>query len=266
MTRNHDLKRNSVKNFIIVSNWKMQLSYRAALAYLATLTSELGNQTGNSSLIFCPSFDVLSDAHKILQSTDFYLGAQDCSAHSSGPFTGQVQAESLAQLGCRYSIIGHNEMRLQGQTPQAIAQKMNQLRANNIIPIICVGESAEDKHNAKSHEALETHIKPLIDELNTNAHCNDPLVIAYEPVWAIGTQVTPTPDYISSQLAFVKKLFKEVTNPIKIQTIYGGSVDENSVASLLKIPELDGILLGKASLDSQKFKKIVRSCISITKN
>ncbi|BDC35192.1 triosephosphate isomerase [Candidatus Dependentiae bacterium Noda2021] len=255
-----------MKNFIIVSNWKMQLSYQQALSYLTSLVNKMSPETATPTLVFCPSFDALAGAQAILKNTIFNLGAQDCSAHSSGAFTGQVQARSLAELSCRYTIIGHNELRVCGQTSELIAAKMSQLRAHNIIPIVCVGESADDKQNNNSQAALKKQIQPLVDELNKHSKNKKQIIIAYEPVWAIGTLITPSTEYITAQLVYIKNLFNEMTHPIQIQTLYGGSIDENTITSLLKIPELDGILLGKASLDSQKFKKIVRSCMSITKN
>lgn len=210
----------------------------------------------HDNIIICPSFDALSACAHIIAHSDIKLGAQTVSAYPQGPHTGQVSAESLAQIGCKYAIIGHSERRWEcHETNEEIAHQLEQLIAQNITPIICIGEM-EQEYKAKAGKAvLEQQLEYLIPLLQNNPMPH--LLIAYEPVFAIGTGVIPPPDYLKDMFEWLKKylLTSITTQPFTL--IYGGSVSENTLGDLKGIPEIEGFLIGSASLEFQKFQKIV---------
>lgn len=245
-----------MKNFLIVANWKMQLSYTKAAAYARELANVLGQDASKSSIVICPSYDSLSIVKEIINQSNLQLGAQDCSCHIAGAYTGQVQAQSLADIGCSYCIIGHSEMRKTGQTNEQIAQKAHNLLTVGITPIVCVGET---KQGSSFPDEILQQLDPLFA---LPFQSTERLVVAYEPVWAIGTGLVPPAHHIEQVLIHITNHVSRLDKKLTVQLIYGGSVDEKTVALLSNLPHLTGLLIGGASLDSQKFKNIVRSCIT----
>jgi triosephosphate isomerase (TIM) len=242
----------------IVANWKMYLSYFQVEHWIAQYGEPLGTITGSHptvSLIICPSFESLSLVGRHFR-TSISLGAQDSSQHSPGAFTGSVSALSLAQLGCTYCIIGHSERRRDCQeTNLAIAQKAVQLLQQEIIPIICIGENQGEREAGYAKKIVEEQVISIINSLMMVKPSKLPLFIAYEPIWAIGTGITPQPEELSEMMKFISSLLAHYPLP-GYKILYGGSVDAASVQPLLNLP-LDGFLIGKASTNFQELKKIV---------
>jgi triosephosphate isomerase len=250
-----------MKPFIYIANWKMNLSYAQEIAYATD------NKTGfielsekpETTIVLCPSFCSLSRLTELCKNTPIKIGAQDCSAYKSGAHTGQVSAQSLTEMGCIYCIVGHSERRTQfHETSELIAQKLSQLIANNITPILCIGETNKEHRAGRTTAVLEEQLAPILQIL-AHKETLAPLVIAYEPVWAIGTGITPSPDnlrliftwlhgHLQQKLGHASQTFK---------LIYGGSVDEKTGPAIAALADVNGLLVGGASIDFQKFKKIV---------
>lgn len=208
----------------------------------------------NTEIVICPSFPALYTLNEMLVETMVHIGAQNCSPHESGAYTGQVSAQSLKEVGCSYCIIGHSEQReYNGVTDQDVAQAAKQLCEQSIEPIICIGETKAQFQKNEAIAVLEKQLDPVLGALKNT---KQPITIAYEPVWAIGTGTVPETIYLEKIFQHLSNLFSKVhSGPWRL--IYGGSVSEQTIASFKTIPNLSGFLIGGASLDFQKFEKIV---------
>lgn len=241
---------------LFVANLKMQLSFNQTRAYACDNNWHPLTNDRRLTIVICPSFDALYAL--ATEKVPFALGAQDCSAYPPGPYTGQVLAESLAQIKCSYCIIGHAETRsLLGQSDELIARKANRLLEHNITPIICLSSDSALVQN-ELNGTLIPQIAPLIAHLPKQA-IQKHLYVAYEPLWAIGTGQEASPEHIATVLTIVRELVQELRSSYTIKFLYGGSVTEKNASILKKIPGLDGLLIGKAALDFKKFETIVLS-------
>ena len=241
---------------LFVANWKMEKSFPDSIDFCTTHKAglkSLAAQVG-IELVVCPSFPVLFSLNELLDDTMVHLGAQTCSAHKLGPYTGQVSAQSLKEVGCSYCIVGHNEQRqYAGVTDQDVADQADHLCVQKIEPIICVGETKEAFDNNQALSVIEKQLDPVLEKLKNTKH---PITIAYEPVWAIGTGVVPPAQYLTQLFEHINTILSKVhSGPWRL--IYGGSVSEKTIPSFKQIPFLTGFLVGSASLDFQKFEKIV---------
>ena len=241
---------------LFIANWKMEKSFAQSIDFCTSNKSglkKLASETG-IEFVLCPSFAALYTINQLLAETMVHIGAQTCSAHASGPYTGQVSAQSLKEIGCSYSIVGHSEQRqYQGVTDQDVAQAAKNLCEREIEPIICIGETKEQFQKNQALTILEKQLDPVLGTLKNTKQA---ITIAYEPVWAIGTGEIP-------ESVYLKKIFQHVSSilsPIHSgpwRLIYGGSVSEETMSGFKDIPSLSGFLIGGASLDFQKFEKIV---------
>ena len=200
-----------------------------------------------SEIVICPPFPLLHAAHNIMRDSQLHLGAQDCHHEPSGAFTGNVSASLLKEMGCSFVIVGHSERRLHHHENNALI-KAKAIAAinNNITPIICIGENLEVRN---SGQAISTVIKQLSECLpESKSSC----VIAYEPIWAIGTGMSATEDNIA-------EMHKEIRDFVgaDIKILYGGSVNAKNAASILTIDNVDGVLVGGASLQADTFLEII---------
>lgn len=241
---------------IIVANWKMYFSYTQALDFIKNYCRELValGQQHDRLIILCPSFEILQSITQLMQSTpSVVFGAQDCSAHQFGAHTGQVSALSLAQLGCSYCIVGHSERRSEyGETSDLIAQKVERLLEQNIMPIVCIGEDEYTYRTGKVYVLLEQQLRPVLEKAHRNSTC---IYYAYEPIWAIGSGIVPDEACLKSIFSWLAKYLSMSGQSFKL--LYGGSVTAATLPMLVTIRELDGVLVGGASVDFQKFKNIV---------
>jgi triosephosphate isomerase len=190
-----------------------------------------------------------------LNDTPIALGAQTCSPHASGAYTGQVAASTLAEVGCTYCLIGHSERRACGETNEQIVGQYNQLVNNNLTPIVCIGESTKDYAAGNTMTILEQQLLPLVKTYQENP--SSTFLIAYEPVWAIGTGKIPTSAELTTIFAWLKKRLQNDLPEATTFFLYGGSVDETNSAAIKNITHLDGLLVGSASLNFKNFKNIV---------
>ena len=242
---------------IFIANFKMNLSYIQEVAYFAKNLTHMTRLIANpkQQLIFCPSFLSLATISPLISSTPIQLGAQDCSAHTSGAYTGQVQARALHEAGCRFGIIGHSETRnSHALSDESVAQKAIMLLSANISPIFCIGERPGE--NAEQKIALQ--LAPFFRLLNQIKSAYSPeVLIAYEPLSAIGTGKTPTAKQLTAIFYFLNELALRECPQLSPKLIYGGSVNSKNIKELSKIPHINGFLVGNGSLEFQEFEKIV---------
>jgi triosephosphate isomerase len=245
-----------MKQFLFAANWKMYLSAHEEIAFCLKYKDELIKlaQTHKVTIALCPSFVSLQALGEQLDQTPLMLGAQDCSEHSKGAFTGQVSAQSLAEVGCAYTIIGHSERRIFQEGAPSLAKKTARLFEQKICPIICVGETREEYDRKETAAALTRQLSPLLETLTS---AQEPFCLAYEPIWAIGTGKTPTPQEIGAVFEHLTKTLGPVGKNCSL--LYGGSVTAALAPQLYAVPNLEGFLIGGASIDFQEFKKIVLS-------
>ncbi len=184
------------------------------------------------------------------------LGAQDVSAQVSGAFTGEVSASMLKEFGCRYVIVGHSERRqYHGETDGLVAQKVQQALAGGITPIVCVGETLAEREAGQTESVVKRQLAAVIQ---ANGHCISEIVVAYEPVWAIGTGRTATPEQAQAVHAVLRAQLKAATDQsARVKILYGGSMNAANAATLLSQPDIDGGLIGGASLKAPDFLKII---------
>ena len=218
---------------------------------------------GEADIVICPPFTALSKVNDEITDSAIMLGAQDLHWEEEGAFTGEISPKMLKDIGCRYVIAGHSERRiLFGETDEAVNKKVKIVLKYGMIPIMCVGERLEERDNGTTFEVLEKQLTRDLDGLSKEDVMR--VIIAYEPVWAIGTGRTATPQqageahkYIRD---FVEKLYdKDVSAKLRIQ--YGGSVKPENIAKLMAEEDVDGALVGGASLDVNSFVKIVENSI-----
>jgi triosephosphate isomerase (TIM) len=245
------------KPYTLVANWKMFFSYNQALEWCQQHKQDLIALTTKHSFIVCPSYDVVATLSKLFAESSVKIGAQNCSEYSHGAYTGQVSAQSLNELGARYCIIGHSEVRTAlCETNDKLFHKMEQLVAHSLIPIFCIGETKEEHEQKITHKKIEQQLEPLLRLLRLSTK---PLqcLIAYEPIWAIGTGIVADNDHISLALTHIKKLLEPYKNTHTFSLLYGGAVTGDTLGELIKIRELEGFLVGKAGTNFQVLKKIV---------
>lgn len=246
------------KSRIYVANWKMQMSYAHAAEFCTRYASALDalSKQAHAQIILCPSFVCLQTVITQCARTSIAVGAQNCAPHARGAYTAQIDAQSLQEIGCTYCIVGHSEARTYlHETPANIALKIKQLSMYGITPIICIGEDMQNHVHSTTHEVLTHQLDPIITQLISTADA--PYLIAYEPVWAIGTGVTPEPAALSTTGSWIKQHIAQHNVRPPAALLYGGSVTPENAARLRMVDPFDGFLIGGASLDFQMFEKIV---------
>ncbi len=240
----------------MVGNWKMH----GSLAANASLLSDILNGMGgvNCLAAVCVPASHLAQAQSLLAGSALALGAQDVSAHESGAYTGEVSAAMLRDFAVRYVIVGHSERRqFHGETDTVVAHKAQRALAAGITPIVCVGESLAE-HEAGQTEAVVK--RQLAAVIHTNGHCISEIVVAYEPVWAIGTGLTATPEQAQGVHAVLRAQLQAATAQAdRVSILYGGSMNAANAADLLAQPDVDGGLIGGASLKAPDFLSMLKA-------
>lgn len=237
---------------LFVANWKMYKTFNESIAFVQEHLAELEQLAGTKhSIAIAPSFVCLDRIGQELNKTSIKLCAQDCAPFKSGAYTGEVDAASLAQVGCTYGIVGHSERRHHfNETNDVIAQKAEQLLVNNITPILCIGETAQEFEQGKVFHILE---KQLASFENLIGQTSQEYCIAYEPIWAIGSGKVPDSKHLNAVFSWLS----DRNNIESCILLYGGSVDADNAKILLQVPHVGGLLIGGASCDFQSLKKIV---------
>jgi triosephosphate isomerase len=253
---------NKDRKLIIAGNWKMNKTGAEALDLVNGLKRELSS-IKEVDLVVCPPFTALAEVSKAVLESNIRLGAQNMSEHASGAYTGEVSAVMLKEFSVRYVILGHSERRqYQKESNELIAKKALATLAAALKPIICIGETLEERESGAMEKVLETQLKGSLAGL-TKAQMEE-CVLAYEPVWAIGTGKTATTEQAQAAHAFIRRtlvaLFDEATaKRVRIQ--YGGSVKPSNARELMSQPDVDGALVGGAALEVRSFTDIVKNSI-----
>ncbi|MGE0251529.1 MAG: triose-phosphate isomerase [Dongiaceae bacterium] len=232
---------------LLIANWKMNGSKAGVLAYAAELLNFMAAEGKSHQMVICPPFPYLDIVAENLDGSAVQLGAQDCHTQEKGAFTGDISAPMLADMGCKYVIVGHSERRqYHGESDDLIAQKLQSAQKAGLIPILCIGETGEERKANKTLSVLSRQLKIAAGDL----------VIAYEPVWAIGTGLTPSAAEIEAAHRHIRQELKTNKAPI----LYGGSVKPENAQEIFAIPGVDGALVGGASLKAADFMALYRAC------
>src|SRR5579859_2474338 len=245
---------------LIAGNWKMNGLLKDARDLAAGLRKELGDNAGGPEVLVCPPFLALEAVHQILAGSPIRLGAQDVHWEAKGAFTGEVSPAMLQEVGVAAVIVGHSERRhVMGETNEMVNRKLKACLAANLQPILCIGELLEERNMGVTREVVERQISKGLDGLTPDEVAR--LVLAYEPVWAIGTGKTATPRQAEEVHHYVRKLITQRAGEAVVQGIrilYGGSVSPDNVKELMAEEDIDGALVGGASLKVDSFVKIAR--------
>jgi triosephosphate isomerase len=240
---------------LVAGNWKMHGSHTANAELLAGITAA---RPFGCDVAVCVPFPYLSEAAVALAGSDVRWGAQDCSAHEQGAYTGEVSVGMLAEFGCRYVIVGHSERRqYHGETDQLVADKAKAALAKGVTPIVCVGETLAQREAGETEAVVKRQLSAVI---HTLGHCAGEMVVAYEPVWAIGTGKVATPEQAQAVHALLRAQLKAATpHADAMQILYGGSMKPDNAATLMAQADIDGGLIGGASLKATDFVAICRA-------
>ena len=240
---------------IIAGNWKMNKNIVEAVDLASKLKIALAD-VEDKEIVVCPASVCLQAVSDILSDSEIAVGAQNIHWEDSGAYTGEISAPMIKSAGCTYVIIGHSERRQYfGETDETVNKKLLSALKHCLIPIVCVGETLAEREKGDTFKIIEKQIKGAFKDI-TNSHWA-PIVIAYEPVWAIGTGKTATPEQAQEVHAFIRSLLpKSVAQDVRI--LYGGSVKPDNTVILMAKPDIDGALVGGASLKAEDFVKIVK--------
>ena len=243
---------------LIMGNWKMNGSREEGVQLAKALAD--GLNAVNQEVAVCVPFVYLSDIRSALGSSGIALGAQNVADQASGAYTGEVSASMLANIGCKYALVGHSERRsYYGDTNQSVAARFCQALKQNVTPVLCVGETLEERESDKTFQVVDEQLDAVINAAGIEAFAN--AVIAYEPVWAIGTGKTASDEQAQEVHKYIRQRIAERNPAIaeKVQILYGGSVKPDNAKALFAMPDIDGGLVGGASLDAKGFLQICHS-------
>ncbi|MCD5397682.1 triose-phosphate isomerase [candidate division NPL-UPA2 bacterium] len=244
---------------LIAGNWKMNKTPSEAGELARILKDKLEGES-SPDIVLCPPFTALDVVARAIQGSHLGLGAQNLYWKEEGAYTGEVSASMLKELGCRYVIIGHSERRQYfGESNETVNRKVKAALKFDLIPLVCVGERLEEREEGKTFSVVENHIREGLRGLEKQDILR--MIVAYEPVWAIGTGRTATPQQANEVHGYLRELLADIYGTeiaYQVRIIYGGSVSPNSVSGLMAEAEIDGALVGGASLQADSFAEIVQ--------
>lgn len=245
---------------LIAGNWKMHKTAAEAAAFGEEIRALLQNVEAVEVLV-CPPFTALHALGEKLSGTPIRLGAQNMHEASHGAFTGEVSAAMLQEAGCTYVILGHSERRqMMGETDERVNAKVKAAAAAGLHPVVCVGESSEQRQAGETEAVVADQVRAALRDAPADAVPG--FVIAYEPIWAIGTGETPTPEDANRVASVIRKTIGDmfgVETAVRVRIQYGGSVNADNIASFVAQPDIDGALVGGASLTADSFANIVKN-------
>lgn len=252
----------SMNRPLIAGNWKMFKSAAEAINLINTIKAGI-HTVIDIDVVVCPPFTALPTANECLKGSKIDLGAQNMYHEAEGAFTGEISPLMLKDVGCRYVILGHSERRAYfKETDDLINKKVLAALKFSLVPIVCIGETLEEREARKAFEVVKKQFEGTMDHLTPEEM--DKIVIAYEPVWAIGTGRTATPEQAEQMHTYIRRLLhekcgEEIAQRVKI--LYGGSVKPDNISQLMKKPNVDGALVGGASLKAESFIQIVANSL-----
>lgn len=257
----------------IIANWKMHLTVRESLALTRSVMLSLRGKATVPEVVLCPSFTALEAVHKATSKSRVKLGAQDVFWEEKGAFTGEISPRQLKELGVSLVIVGHSERRAPGGESDAMVnKKVIAVLAAGLTPIICVGETKTERQAGKAESVVRAQVKAALANLPLPLLKKEgprTLIFAYEPVWAIGTGDPATPADAVAMHQLIRATAEAGVAGIKpkqIRVLYGGSVDGQNAYSFLREPEIDGLLVGGASLKTAEFEQILSSTLAVISN
>jgi triosephosphate isomerase len=246
---------------IIAGNWKMNKNLSEAFQLVSELKNELTGKKLNAEVIVAPPSIALDAINSIVKGTNIKLAAQNMHSDDSGAFTGELSASMLKSVGCEYVILGHSERRtIFGESDEFINKKVIKAIDSGIIPILCCGESLEEREHGTTFEVVEKQLTAGLKGINNEQIAK--IIIAYEPIWAIGTGKTASPEQAQEVHAFIRNLIAKLTSmevAANVTIQYGGSVKPENAKELLGKPDIDGALVGGACLKAESFRDIILS-------
>ena len=252
-----------MRGYLVAGNWKMNGSNAANAELVDGIIAGMP-QSDTVSLLVCPPFPYLATMADQLSGTGIALGAQNVSEHAAGAFTGETAPSMLTDVGCTYVIVGHSERRaIMGESSETVAAKFRAAQDAGLIPVLCVGETQEERETEQTEAVVDEQLNAVIDDSGIEAFRS--AVIAYEPVWAIGTGLTATPEQAQDVHQHIRGVLgvrnQDVAGAVKI--LYGGSVKGDNAAGHFGKPDIDGGLIGGASLKSADFLAIAEAAVSL---
>src|SRR3989338_1170336 len=245
---------------VVAGNWKMHKTLGESIALSEGILKGMG-RLRKVDVILCPPLTALATVAKLLKRRKIGLGAQDCHWEAQGAYTGEVSAQMIKDTGAQYCIIGHSERRrLFGETDETVARKVKTVLANGLTPIICVGETLEELDANQTLAVVERQVRAALAPVSPEH--SPPVILPHEPVWAIGTGRNATPAQAQEVHAFIRRMVGAIVNPVvakQLRIQYGGSVKPDNSAELSAQRDVDGFLVGGASLDAASFVAIIKS-------
>lgn len=255
-----------MKQILVAGNWKMHKLAGEARELAVDLKSRLSGNISSAGMLLCPPFTALTEVASVIVGTEILLGAQNTHWEEKGAYTGEVSPWMLKDIGCDYVIIGHSERRqFFGETNETVNKKAHAALAAGLKLIVCVGESEQQRDNGETEAVIEEQVRNGLIDIKPEQMAD--IVIAYEPIWAIGTGRTATPEQAQEVHAQIRSLISEIFDNAVASSLliqYGGSVNAENADILLTQPDINGALVGGASLKADSFEKIVRAGIAAT--
>lgn len=252
-----------MRNKIIAGNWKMNKDVHQSLTLVNELKAALNFDLGKTKVIICPPFTSLGAVNELVKGTAIALGAQNMYHEDEGAFTAEISPSMLKSVGCQYVILGHSERRQYfGETNEFINKKVKKAIAAGLIPIVCVGETLEEREKNITDQIVSTQVKGVLKDIPANQV--EKLIIAYEPVWAIGTGKNATPQQAEDVHKLIRKLIGQLYSWSTAEQVviqYGGSVKADNAPDLLSQPNIDGALVGGACLKADSFASIIKASV-----
>jgi len=256
-----------MRKILVAGNWKMNGDSAANSELIGGIISGLSgiaDSAAKPDVLVCPPFPYLAAVREQIAGSDVQLGAQNVSEHPSGAHTGETSPAMLQEMGCTYALVGHSERRaLYGETSEQVAAKFAAALAAGITPVLCVGETLQQREAGNTEAVINEQLAAVVDNSGIGAIAS--AVIAYEPVWAIGTGMTATPDQAQDVHRFIRVVLEAQDADVAagVQILYGGSVKGDNAAGLFGMPDIDGGLIGGASLQAADFLAIVEAAATL---
>lgn len=248
-----------IRKPLIAGNWKMHLTQKEAKELALAIRKEITPDI-NRDIMLAPTFTNLNVVREAITGSGIFLCGQDVCWQDYGAFTGAVSALQLKDAGCSHVLIGHSERRkIFGETDEIINRKIKSALKNSLIPVLCIGETIEERENQKTYRVLQTQLQNAFAGIGLEE--GSKIIIAYEPVWAIGTGKTATPQQAQDSHIFIRRELERLYNKdfaLNKRIIYGGSVKAENIDFLMEQPDIDGVLVGGESLKSDKFLRIIK--------